>query len=76
MTSVQTTATVSRDGKLVIQLPPSIPPGKHRVVLVIDHGQTPVRLSKPPLKLNVMKWKAWSAASTFRREEIYGDEGR
>lgn len=74
MTSVQTTATVSSDGKLVLQLPPSIPPGEHRVVLVIDYGSSPhtsARLPKPPLALNVLKWKAWPANATFRREEIY-----
>jgi hypothetical protein len=72
------TANVSVDGKLVVQLPRSIPPGEHRVVLVIDYGSTPsaTRIPKPPLPLNVLRWEAWPVESTFRREELYGDEGR
>lgn len=78
MKSMQTTATVSVDGKLVVQLPLSIPPGEHRVLLVIEEGAGPAkaRISKPPLALNVLRWEAWPADSTFRREDIYGDEGR
>lgn len=78
MKSMQTTATVSVDGKLTVQLPPSIPPGEHRVLLVIDDGAMPskTRIPKPPLSLNVLRWEAWPADSTFRREDIYGDEGR
>jgi hypothetical protein len=78
MKSMQTTATVSVDGRLIVQLPPSIPPGEHRVLLVFDDGTGPskARIPKPPLALNVLKWEAWSADSTFRRENLYGDEGR
>lgn len=78
MKSMQTTATVSVDGKLIVQLPPSIPPGEHRVLLVIEDGTRPMqaRIYKQPLGLNVLKWEAWPADSTFRREDIYGDEGR
>jgi hypothetical protein len=78
MKSMQMTATVSVDGKLTVQLPPSIPPGEHRVLLVIDDGTVPskARIPKPPLALNVLRWDAWPADSTFRREDIYGDEGR
>jgi len=36
MRSIETTVTVSADGKLTLQLPADIPPGQHRVVLVID----------------------------------------
>ncbi len=78
MKSMQTTATVSIDGKFVVQLPSGIPPVEHRVVLVIDDGMAPLkaRISKLPLTLNVLRWEAWPADSTFRREDIYGDEGR
>jgi len=77
MQSMQTTATVSVDGKLVVQLPLSIPPGEHRVLLVLDEtvGPAKIQISKQPLALNVLRWEAWPADSTFRREDIYGDEG-
>ncbi len=72
MKSMQTTATVSVDGKLTAQLPPSIPSGEHRVLLVIDGGTAPskARIPKPSLALNVLRWEAWPVDSTFRREDI------
>jgi len=78
MKSMQVTATVSVDGKLTVQLPAIIPPGEHRVVLVMDDkfAAPPVNIPKPLLKLNVLKWQAWPTESTFRREEIYEDGGR
>ena len=78
MKAMQITATVSLDGRLIVQLPSSIPPGEHRVVLVIEDKSTAptAKISRPPLRLNVLKWKAWPAESTFRREDLYGDEGR
>lgn len=78
MKAMQMTASVSIDGKLIAKLPPGIPPGEHRVVLVIDDGlvSSKVRNAKPPLKLNVLRWEAWPAESTFRRKDIYGDDGR
>ena len=29
-----------------------------------------------PLNLRAAAWKGWSADETYRREELYGDEGR
>ncbi len=31
---------------------------------------------KPPLRLKVFDWPGWPANATFRREEIYDDDGR
>lgn len=78
MTSIQLTATVSSDGKLIAQLPPGILPGEHQVVLVIDEAQAmrTDQNGKRPKALRILKWNAWPADSTFRREELYGDEGR
>jgi hypothetical protein len=78
MKSMQVTATVSVDGKLIVQVPQSIPPGEHRVVLVIDDKTTQpaAKIPKPPLKLNVFRWEGWPADSTFRREDIYEGAGR
>ncbi|GAB1541839.1 hypothetical protein NUACC21_45120 [Scytonema sp. NUACC21] len=40
MRSIETIANVSPDGTLTVQLPYDVPPGNHRVVVVID--ETPV----------------------------------
>ena len=36
MRTIETTATVTNDGKMTVQLPPDIPEGEHRVVVVIE----------------------------------------
>lgn len=79
MRTIETTAVVTQDGKLTITLPPDVTPGEHQVVVVIDTNRTvssPERLPKPPLKLASWKWEAWPEECTFRREDMYGDDGR
>lgn len=78
MKSMQVTATVSVDGKLTVQLPTIIPPREHRIVLVMDDkfASPTVKIPRPPFKLNVLKWQTGPAESTFRREELYEDDGR
>lgn len=72
--AIDTTATVSEDGLLVIKLPPDIPPGQHRVVLVI--GEAEKQATKPlPLNWIVYPVGLVSDTFTFRREELYGDNG-
>jgi hypothetical protein len=34
--TVETTATITPDGSLTVQVPPDIMPGTHQIVLVID----------------------------------------
>ena len=36
MRTIETTATVSPDGKLTADVPPDVAPGEHRVLLVFD----------------------------------------
>jgi hypothetical protein len=65
---------VTPEHTLTIQLPPDVPPGPHRVVVVIEHDAP----TRPP------GWKDWTPHNiglvdpnfTFRREDLYGDDGR
>jgi hypothetical protein len=74
MRTIETTAEVTPEHTLTIQLPADIPPGPHRVVLVIESGERKVPLP----------WKDWKPHDvglvdpnfTFRREDLYGDDGR
>lgn len=77
MRTIETTVIVTDKGQITITLPSDITPGKHRIVLVIDETFLPpdVDKVKQPLKLNVGEWKNWSPESTFRREDIYDDDG-
>ncbi|XGV94475.1 MAG: hypothetical protein ACAF41_17175 [Leptolyngbya sp. BL-A-14] len=36
MRTIETTATITEDGQLILQVPPDLAPGQHRVVVVID----------------------------------------
>lgn len=38
MVTIRTNATVTTEGMIVLPAPPGIPPGEHRVVLVIEEG--------------------------------------
>ena len=75
MRSIQTMATISNDGKLIAQLPLDIPPGQHKVVVVLDDAARQRTLASAS-ELKVLKWNSWPHNCTFRREEFYGDEGR
>jgi hypothetical protein len=78
MKTIETTATVAADGTLTARVPSDIPLGEYQVVLVIDEtaDEPLARTPKPPLKLKVFALESWPADSTFRREDIYGDDGR
>ncbi len=78
MRTIETTATITPDGTLAAKVPSDIAPGQHRIVLVLDQAKddTVAAVSKPPLEFRVSQWEGWPADSTFRREEIYGADGR
>lgn len=76
--TIETRATVTDEGTLTIKVPPDIPPGEHRVVVLIEDATptTGAEPERPPAALKAMDWKAWPADCTFRREDLYGDDGR
>ena len=75
MRTIETTATVTNDGKLTIQIPPDIEPGEHKVVIVIE--EQPIRKeTRPPLDFPVMSVGSWPENLSLRREDMYDDWGR
>ena len=81
MRTIETTATIEADGTLTVKLPPDIEPGQHRVVLVIDEATTEPKKRAtaepfPVLDLHAFPWNNWPADATFRREDLYDDDGR
>jgi hypothetical protein len=72
MRAITTTTTIGPDRVLTVQLPPDVAPGEHEVVVVLN-GATltyPARLPPPhPIGLS-------DPSDTFRREDLYGDDGR
>lgn len=75
MRTIEMTAEVGTDGKLIVQLPSDVPPGPHRVVVVVEeqrvepHQRERLTFSKHDLTLI-------DPSFTFRREDLYGDDGR
>jgi hypothetical protein len=80
MKTLETQATVDEAGELrvIAQAPPGIAPGEHRAVLLLEEAvrASSHPTSKPPLRLKMLDLRGWPAGTTFRREDIYGDDGR
>lgn len=72
MTTIETTATVTADGMLLIPLPSSIPEGEHRVVVVIEEKRvSPTK--RMPLRFSAYPARLYDDSFTFRREDLYGE---
>jgi len=76
MRALTTKAVVTADHTLTIPVPEDVSPGEHQVTVVIED-----ETASPPEKTSLMDWPAHAVAlveprNTFRREELYGDDGR
>jgi len=78
MRAIEVTINVSPDGTVDLEGTPDLPPGKHHALLVVDkpHPDTTQDNPKPPLEFHISAWEGWPADCTYRREDIYGDDGR
>jgi hypothetical protein len=81
MRAVEVVIEVSRDGSAVVHTGKLLKPGQHKILIITDEGSITEedRLTakkKRPLELEPIRVKAWPMDSTFRREEIYDDDGR
>ncbi len=79
MKAIATTATVTTDCKITVQLPPDIPAGEHEVVVISEKSLPKKQVTqekRPPLDFPVIHVGEWPADLSLRREDMYGDEGR
>lgn len=79
MKTIETTATVTSDGKITLQLPLDIPPGEHQVMVIIDEKLSEKELIKekrPPLNFPVDSYGSFPKNLSLKREDMYGDDGR
>ncbi len=74
MRTIETTATITAEGTLTVQVPPDIPPGPHRIVVVID-DQPDVPDARTLRYFPVIHVGAWPADLSLRRGDMY-DDGR
>ena len=76
MRALSVTGVVGPDHTLTVRVPPDIAPGVHQVVVVLpDEAQAsprgPSLADRPAHPVGLA-----NPALTFRREDIYGDDGR
>jgi len=78
MKAIETDITVSTDGRASLEfaLPADVPPGIHRAFVVIEEQLTERKLSRNRLNFSTYPVGPVPADSTYRREDIYGDDGR
>ena len=75
MRTIETTATITSEGRLTVEIPRDIPLGPHRVVVVID--EQPAERHRPGLlDFPVDDLGPWPDNLSLRREEMYDEWGR
>jgi hypothetical protein len=72
MQTIEMKALVGPDRKLVVQLPLSVSPGEHCLVVVIDEPASG-ESKRPALTFTAYPVGLVSDSLTFRREDLYGD---
>jgi hypothetical protein len=75
MRTIETMARVGDDRTLVVQLPLDVAPGEHRVAVIIDES-TADTVKPEPLRFSGYDVGLIDPNFTFRREDLYGDDGR
>lgn len=75
MKAIEVEIKVLPDGSIQLPAHLELRPGTHRAVLVVEEilASAPATTNIPPLK--ILDWSHWPADSTFRREDLYGDDG-
>jgi hypothetical protein len=74
MKTIEIMLTVDEQGVATLRMPPDVPPGEHKVVMMIDETKVP----RTPMVFSSHDVGPWpfNSNETFRREDLYGDDGR
>ena len=72
MKTSTTKATIGPDRLLTVQLPADVVPGEHEVVVVLNG----MPVSQPMPDRGPYPTAPIDRSFTFRREDMYGDDGR
>lgn len=81
MRAVEAVIKVSPDGTAVLRTANPLRPGQHKILIIADEAAIPEEGKitgevKRSLDLRPISPMGWPKDSTFRREEIYNDDGR
>ena len=74
MLTYNTKATVTKDHELEVRLPTELAEGEYIVVVKVNERQT-IPVKREPLTFGTLSLGPMKG-QTFRREDIYGDDGR
>jgi hypothetical protein len=75
MRTIEAQAQVHPDHTLTMPVPVDIPPGEHRVVVLLAEGQSEGS-ERPAWNFPVVDVGPWPEGLSLRREDMYGDDGR
>ena len=78
MRTIEAIVEIAEDRKLIVQLPPDVPLGRHRVVAVLDEA-TECPADSPQngtWAFPVLEEAQWPEDMPLTREDMYGDDGR
>jgi len=76
MRTLELIGQVESGGRLTVQLPSDISPGKHQIVLVIDERPLTPSESRSLDDFPVDDYGPWPEGLSLRREDMYGKWGR
>jgi hypothetical protein len=79
MKAIETAISVNPDGTAVVelQMPGDVLAGVHRAVVIVEEQPTVAGQSaKATPDLMPLAFEGWPEGCTFRREDLYGDDGR
>ncbi len=76
MVTIQTRARVTPEHTITLLVPPEVPAGEHRVVLLVDDSPGDGRPGRTRDPIPALRLGNWPEGLTLRREEMYGDSGR
>ena len=79
MKTIETAISVNPDGSAVVelQLPGNLSAGVHRAVVIVeDQPVVAGQIVDTPPSLLPLAFEGWPTDCVFRREDLYGDDGR
>ena len=81
MRALEAVINVSPDGSAIVNTEKKLKPGLHKILIITDEtafpeGDKPRKENERLLDLKPIHVQGWPKNATYRREEIYNDDGR
>lgn len=78
MKAIKTNIFVKSTGRAVVdlRLPPEIKQGRYRAMIIIEEYPVSKKKKKKAIRFPAFEFEPVDPKNTFRREDMYGDDGR